>query len=62
MTRPTGESPRRPSRVVISSLTGKPMDWPAEPDEDEAGAPRRTPTADDARITREIPPHWGKGR
>lgn len=39
-------------RVVISSLTGRPVEWEAE---------ESAPSADDERITRDVPPHWGRG-
>ncbi|AXK45854.1 hypothetical protein [Brachybacterium saurashtrense] len=73
---PSGVGGARPARrVVISSLTGKPLDWdgaeepersapsrPVLPDRVEAEAPE--PGADesnDARLTEDVPPHWGGG-
>lgn len=57
-----GES--RPGRVVVSSVTGKPMEQPAR-----RGGPRIVPnrTEDDAavdsnddRLRQDVPPHWGR--
>ena len=66
-------------RVVISSLTGRPMEW--EDDSEPAPATTRgeepkvlpdrvagdapEPGADesnDARLSGDVPPHWGRGR
>jgi hypothetical protein len=53
-------------KVVISSLTGKPMAWDEDEqddeEQDEDRAERRRSAAHDAQILREIPPHWGTGR
>jgi hypothetical protein len=75
---PGGGGPaRRPRRVVVSSVTGEPIDWDAE--DDATAAPSRgerrkvlpdrlaedapEPGADesnDARLSRDVPPHWGR--
>lgn len=65
-------------RVVISSVTGKPIEWDddradgsAAPQEPRPILPERVaedapePGADesnDARIAGDVPPHWGRGR
>ena len=68
-------APRR-GRVVISSLTGKPIPWDEEeqqaareehrpilPDRLAEDAPDpRADESNDARIARDVPPHWGRGR
>ena len=71
----TGGEGRAPRRVVISSVTGKPISWdepaqerspdprPILPDRVAEDAPE--PGADesnDARIAGDVPPHWGRGR
>lgn len=72
-----GRSPRRPRRTVISSVTGKPIDWdePAEDADRPAGESRPllptrvdedspepgTDESHDARIAGDVPPHWGRG-
>ncbi|MGP9539470.1 hypothetical protein ACT3SP_15790 [Brachybacterium sp. AOP43-C2-M15] len=73
-----GAAARPPRRVVISSVTGKPIPWdetetvqerpsaerrPILPDRVDEDAPE--PGADesnDARIAGDVPPHWGRGR
>ncbi|WP_114853697.1 hypothetical protein [Brachybacterium sp. YJGR34] len=55
------ERPRRrsPEKVVISSVTGKPIAWEDEPEDGpEPGAEE----SNDARIAGDVPPHWGRGR
>lgn len=69
-------------RVVISSLTGMPMEWEDDSDDSEPAPassrgeepkvlPDRVsgdapePGADesnDARLSGDVPPHWGRGR
>jgi hypothetical protein len=53
--------PHRPRRVVISSLTGKPIPWGEEDEEREAEAERKRPSGHDAELLRDVPPHWGNG-
>lgn len=71
-----GGAARPPRRVVISSVTGKPIPWDDE--EEVAAAPERRPLlpdrvaedapepgadeSNDARIAGDVPPHWGRGR
>lgn len=55
---PRGQDGKPRPRVVISSLTGKPIPWPA-PEEADAPAPR--PDAREAQMLRDVPPHWGRG-
>lgn len=74
-----GRAARPARRVVVSSVTGKPIDWGAQdasaptpsrgeepkvlPDRLAEDAPE--PGADesnDARLTQDVPPHWGRGR
>ncbi|EWS81946.1 hypothetical protein [Brachybacterium phenoliresistens] len=62
-------------KVVISSVTGKPIPWE---DEEPASAPGRsaplfpdrvaedapepgTDESNDARLAQDVPPHWGTG-
>jgi hypothetical protein len=45
-------------RVVISSLTGKPMPWE---DDDEDAQEEGKDTAHEAELRRDVPPHWGTG-
>jgi hypothetical protein len=70
-----GGAARPARRVVVSSVTGKPIDWEGQ---DEAAAPRGEapkvlpdrlaedapePGADesnDARLSGDVPPHWGR--
>ncbi|MCL6422883.1 hypothetical protein Bequi_05690 [Brachybacterium sp. JHP9] len=47
-------APAASGRVVISSVTGKPIPWEAE-----EAAPRGT-SAHDAELLRNLPPHWGR--
>ena len=72
-----GGAARPPRRVVISSVTGKPIPW-EEPEERRAPARDRRPIlpdrvdedapepgaddSHDARIAGDVPPHWGRGR
>ncbi|WP_062947555.1 hypothetical protein [Brachybacterium sp. sponge] len=79
-----GESARggaaRPARrVVVSSVTGKPIDWEAQdasaPTPSRGGEPKVIPDrlaedapepgadeSNDARLSGDVPPHWGRGR
>lgn len=64
-----------PHRVVISSLTGRPIAWkddsssdrrdgagPIVPDRAAEDAPEPgQDTSNDDRLTRDVPPHWGTG-
>lgn len=45
-------------RVVISSVTGKPMEYPQASTEGTPAAGGTDP--DDERLLRDIPPHWGQ--
>ncbi|MBV7411574.1 hypothetical protein KRX56_02315 [Dermabacteraceae bacterium TAE3-ERU27] len=47
-------TPARPAPVVVSSLTGKPIEW--QPQAQKGSASGR-----DQEILRDVPPHWGKG-
>lgn len=67
--------PPRPGRIVISSVTGRPIPW----DDPDEGTPVRdqpplfpsrvaedspepdTDESNDARLTADRPPHWGNG-
>ena len=51
----------RPGPVVISSLTGKPMDWPQGDETQDTPEPRNS-QSNDARLAGDVPPHWGRGR
>lgn len=59
----TVKQPESPTKgLVISSLTGKPMNVPhpaARAIPDRAPADEGNDSNDD-RLTRDIPPHWGK--
>lgn len=44
-------------RVVISSLTGKPITWDSP--EQPRGATAKD--AHEAELLRDVPPHWGRG-
>lgn len=44
-------------RVVISSLTGKPITWDSP--EQSRGATAKD--AHEADLLRDVPPHWGRG-
>ena len=74
-----GRAARPVRRVVVSSVTGKPIDWEVKdasapalsrgeppkvlPDRLAEDAPE--PGADesnDARLSGDVPPHWGRGR
>lgn len=73
----SGSGDSRSSRkVVISSVTGKPIPWeeqgpapehvgpdprPIVPDRVEADAPEPgTDESNDARLSGDVPPHWGR--
>lgn len=75
--RPAAGEERGPGeRVVISSITGRPMSWegtaaargqrpddaPVLPDRmrDEGPEPG-TDESNDERLSRDVPPHWGRG-
>ncbi|WP_157085801.1 hypothetical protein [Devriesea agamarum] len=50
------------SKVVISSLTGERIVWDEDPDEADVAAQSTQVNPQDARLLREVPPHWGNGR
>lgn len=54
---PRGQRGKRRQRVVISSLTGKPIPWP---DAEGAELPVPRPDAREAHMLRDVPPHWGR--
>ena len=74
-----GRAARPARRVVVSSVTGKPIDWEAQdaaapaasrgeepkvlPDRLAEDAPEPgTDESNDARLSGDVPPHWGRGR
>lgn len=73
-----GGGARPPRRVVISSVTGRPIPWGEQDDPapERPDAPERRPIlpnrvaedapepdeSNDARIAGDVPPHWGSGR
>ena len=57
---PVAGSPRRrQGPVVVSSLTGEPLEWPRE--DEEPGREARRGGSNDARLADDVPPHWGRG-
>lgn len=51
------DAPRATRRIVISSLTGKPITWDSP--EQSRGATAKD--AHEADLLRDVPPHWGRG-
>lgn len=75
--KPSAAPVQRRGPVVVSSLTGKPISWPASespapqssrarrpviPDRVRADEPEPgTDESNDARLAQDVPPHWGRG-
>lgn len=74
-----GRAARPVRRVVVSSVTGKPIDWEVKdasaPAASRGEEPKVLPDrlaedapepgageSNDARLSGDVPPHWGRGR